>query len=149
MTVHVMMMTCVFSRGFPGVSPVNQNWRWLSSRVKFTEVSVRRPDRQRYFFSSETLGEVKFFLPVTDTEQKCDKESVGWAVGRVLLHWQLWYFQLAKDSYSYYVTLVWFCNVVLWGSVQLTDHQIDTPSTILYLWYYQTSIIYISYWNVT
>ena len=52
---------CVFSRGFPGVSPVSQNRRRLSSGVKFTEVSVRRADRRRDFFSSETLGEVKFF----------------------------------------------------------------------------------------
>ena len=68
------------------------------------------------------------------------------------------FFLVAKDSYSYYVPLfgsvtllcgTFLCIKLSEGTVQLTDHQIDTPSTILHLWYYQTSIVYISYWNVT
>ena len=52
---------CVFSRGFPSASPVSQNRQRLSSGVKFTDVSVRRADPRGDFFSSETLGEVRFF----------------------------------------------------------------------------------------
>ena len=25
------------------------------------------------------------------------------------------FFLVAKDSYSYYVTFIWFCNVALWN----------------------------------
>ena len=57
------------------------------------------PSRRLIFIRNTRWGKV--FLPVTDARQK-------W-------YWQLWYFLLvAKDSYTYYVTLVWFCNVVLW-----------------------------------
>ena len=47
--------------------------------------------------------------------QKCDQKSVGRTGGQTLLHVQLQYiFLVAKDSYSYYVTLVWFSHVALW-----------------------------------
>ena len=48
--------------------------------------------------------------------QKFDKESVGQAGGQTLPYLNLRYFFAyvsCKDSYSYYVTFVWSCNVAL------------------------------------
>ena len=53
--------------------------------------------------------------------QKCGKESVGQVGGqtggRTLLRVRLWHLfssWVANDSYSYYVTFVWSCNVAVW-----------------------------------
>ena len=60
---------------------------------KFTEVSVVRADHCRDLFSSQTLGELKFFCrgQTLFFEQKCEEESVGQAGGQAILHVQLQY----------------------------------------------------------
>ena len=46
--------------------------------------------------------------------QKCEEESVGEVGGQgpTLLHIQLrYFFSVAKDSYSFYITFVWSCKI--------------------------------------
>ena len=75
------------------------------------EVSARRADGRGDLFSSQTFSELKFCAGDRRCffKEKCEEESGG----QMLLHVQLWYL-FAKDSYSYYVTVVWSCNVALW-----------------------------------
>ena len=107
---------------------------------------------------SADIKAVTIHVPVTDTVYRAE---IWWGVGRTggRKDIQLRYFSLLPKTVTV-TTLLLFGSVTLLcgtflciklseGSVQLTDHQIDTPSTILHLWYYQTSIIYIGYWNVT
>ena len=59
----------------------------LFSGGKFTEASVRRADRCSDFFSTQTLGELKFFAGGRSCFfwQKCEEESGGQVRGQTLI----------------------------------------------------------------
>ena len=93
----------------------------MFSRGKFSKVSVWRADHHCDLFSSQTLGELKFIAGdrCCFFGQKCDEETVGQAEGQMggwmLLHLaKVFVFLKEIDSYSYYITFVWSCNVTLW-----------------------------------
>ena len=108
----------------------------LFSRGKFTEVSVRRADRRRFFFIINTWWVKVFYRWQTlFFGQKCDSELVGQTGGRMLLRAQ---FCLLPKTVSVttlprFGSVTLLCGTLLFiklseESVSLTDCTIDTPS---------------------
>ena len=148
------MMTCVFSRGFLSVSPVNQNLMEAVFRGKVHWSLGPEGWLSQFFFFIINTRWVKFLLAVTDAVYWVELGGRKDAYPRTAAV----FFLVAKDSYSftYYVTFVWFCNAALWDIslywVEWGICAVSRPSdrhalNNTHLWYYRTIIIYIIYWD--